>query len=172
MEYNIISTIDGKSASFNDQNHLFIQWAKAYNKIYCHHAYIVISAPELTLFDEQIAEITVEKIINFIDKKTIVGATTFALTRFLPFTIDGNKINIPLNDEDLIKILTLNFWTKCKDNSESQLKEAPNKLTWIVGKSVNHMDFDCNNSCTPYMMIQEVLSSLSNGDIANQTIII
>ena len=168
MEKNIISTLD--TACQERPNKLFICWAKAPNEIYCHHAILTIEAPQLGLFDATIAEITLEKIVNLIEKSQIKGTSTITLKRFLPFIHNGNKIQVPLNDDDLITMLTLDAWTKGKDGKKLQIKEAPKKLTLKVNDSIHELNFNPSALKTPYLLIEKSIDEMSIGDTINQTI--
>lgn len=144
---------------------LNITWAKAFDEAYCHHASIFIPYISTSLFNPEIVYVGVTTRTKVIVNGRIKSASDKVVANYLPCNIVNGGLEVPLNASSIIESLALNSWTTLKNGSRGKLKEFPVNIFYqIEAQPLVTLSFNYDNNGTPYLLHEEKIEQLNNGD--------
>lgn len=151
---------------------LNIVWAKAFDEIYCHHAYLTFSfIPGELLFNEYF-KISVGIRQQTIEKGKVKNFTDKVVSAHIPGIYNDGKITIPLNSVKILDSLCENGWTSLKNGERGTTKSFPLYIS-IDHDNTNPFEYSFQHSegKFPFTICENEFNKLNN-DEKLETIIV
>lgn len=150
---------------------LKITWGKAFDEIYGHHASLFIPYESQSLFPPETVWVGVTIRTNEIIKKKIASYSESTFSYHLKCEILADGISVPLNSSQLLDGICVDSWTILKDGIRGTHKQFPVSIFYsIPGEIPVTINFDHENSDTPFLKSEPKLKGLQNGDTIDVSI--
>lgn len=153
-------------APVNPACELLISWAKAFDEIYCHHAYLKLPFDANNNDLDEVAKVSLKIRLNIIENGEISSHWDKTISRFLPVKKEEDNIIVPIDSIDILDGLCENGWTTLKGGKRGAPKSFPLSIsvTFEKNKDSDNTDFPFlhTEGKFPYTICEQFFNDLQN----------
>lgn len=144
---------------------LDITWGKAFGEAFCRHIILTLPYESTSLFNPEIAKVTIHVRSNNIEKGRIESFSDSMVSRYLPVKFENSNMVIPLNSTEIISALCESSWTKLKTGERNVLKSFPLSFSVdLEGKNIAEFKFSYENGLYPVTLSEPYTNKLNDNE--------